>query len=171
VRGAPGESAPFVSVLVAVGALLVTGAAGIASGCNQVDDGPDFVVADEQFDGDYFFCHVEPQLLFDKHCGDGDPSQGDPTNGCHYNSSAVSGMALQQHAPIDCGGGDHPVDTSMLGSGGAAQTNYQSASLEMSTDYTTAPIYVRPTGNNHPRQIFTPTDPVVQIIATWASTP
>ena len=39
----------------------------------------------------------------------------------------------------------------------------------MSTDYTNAPIIVRPTGHAHPRTIFTLSDPVVTIIETWAS--
>jgi hypothetical protein len=139
------------------------------SGCTTVDPGPNFVVNDQTFDADYFFCHVEPEVLFAKKCGPGDPSAGDPSNGCHFNSSAVSGMALLDHAPVDCGGGDHPVDSTQVGSGSPAQGNLQAASLEMSTVYTTAPIYVRPTGTNHPRVVYQPDDPVVDIIKTWAS--
>lgn len=138
------------------------------SGCTNVDPGPNFVVNDQTFDADYFFCHVEPEVLFAKKCGPGDPSLGDPSNGCHFNSSAVSGMALIDHTPVDCGGGDHPVDSTQVGSGSPAQGNLQAASLEMSTDYLTAPIYVRPTGTNHPRVVYQPSDPVVQIIQTWS---
>ena len=135
--------------------------------CETVDPGPNFVVSDETFDQNYFFCHVEPELLFAKNCGPGDTSMGDTGNGCHYNSSAVSGMALIQHDPVPCDMNDVP-DSTMIGAGSPAQSNFQSASLEMSRDYLTAPIYVRPTGANHPRPIFTTTDPVVQVIATWA---
>ena len=39
----------------------------------------------------------------------------------------------------------------------------------MSTDYANAPIILRPTGHNHPRQVFTATDPVVDYIKTWAT--
>ncbi len=139
------------------------------SGCTNVDPGPNFVVNDTTFDADYFFCHVEPQVLFAKKCGPGDPAAGDPSNGCHFNSSAVSGMALLDHPAVNCGGGDHPVDSTQIGSGSPAQSNLQAASLEMTTVYTTAPIYVRPTGTNHPRVVYTADDPVVDIIKTWAS--
>ena len=149
--------------------LLVVAPLGV--GCDTVDPGPNFVVPDEHFDEDYFYCHVEPQLLFAKKCGSGDPSQGDPANGCHFNSSAVSGMALRDHPPIDCGGGDHPVSRALVGSGSAAQGNFQAATLEMNTDYTTAPLFVRPTGQNHPRQIVAKDDPVVDVIKTWATKP
>jgi hypothetical protein len=38
----------------------------------------------------------------------------------------------------------------------------------MSRDYLTAPIYVRPTGANHPRVIFPKDDPVVDVLREWA---
>jgi len=138
--------------------------------CTTVDPGPNFSGSATVFDADYFYCHVEPELIFAKSCGSGDASQHDPPNGCHFNSSAVSGMALLDHPAVDCGGGDHPVDQTQIGTGSPAEANYQAASLEMSHDYLTAPIYVRPSGNNHPRQIFAPGDPqVTQLLATWAS--
>ena len=143
------------------GALLLTQ-------CTTIDPGPNFVVPDQTFNADYFFCHVEPEVLVAKKCGPGDPAAGDPSNGCHFNSSAVSGMALLDHAPVDCGGGDHPVNTLQVGSGSPAQGNLQAASLEMSQDYLTAPIYVRPTGSNHPRAVYQKDDPVVEVLKTWA---
>ncbi len=155
--------------LVSVG-LLASVVLLAAMGCQTVDPGPNFVVPNVNFDADYFFCYVEPQVIFAKKCGSGDPALGDPSAGCHFNSSAVSGMALTDHPPIDCGGGDHPVDPTTVGAGSAAQANLQAASLEMNRDYTTANFYVRPTGNNHPRQVINPnTDQaIVNIIATWA---
>ena len=136
--------------------------------CTTVDPGPNFVVPDERFDPDYFFCHVEPDIFVQKRCGAGDPASGDAMNGCHFNSSAVSGMALVDHPPVDCAGGDHPVNKVQVGSGSAAQGNLQAASLEMSRDYLTAPLLIRPTGSNHPRTIFMKTDPAVEVIKTWA---
>jgi hypothetical protein len=111
---------------------------------------------------------VEPQLIFAKSCGSG-VAGTDPPNGCHYNSSAVSGMALIQHAPIDCGGGSAPLDETTVGAGSPAQGNLQAVSLEMSADYENSNLVLRPTGHNHPRQIFSPTDPVIKYIATWAT--
>ena len=100
--------------------------AGMLGGCTTVDPGPNFVVPDEHFDEDYFYCHVEPELLFAKHCGSGDP--GDNGN-CHFNASAVSGMALRDHPAVDCGGGDHPLSRAAVGAGSPAQGNLQAATL------------------------------------------
>jgi hypothetical protein len=132
--------------------------------CTTVDPGPNFVVPDEQFDADFFFCRVEPEVLTAKKCGSGEPGDN---NGCHFNSSAVSGMALAPHAPIDCADG-RPVSRAQVGAGSAAQGNLQAASLEMSRDYLTAPLFVRPTGANHPREIFKREDPDVDVIRQWA---
>ncbi|HEY2510412.1 MAG TPA: hypothetical protein VGI39_06140 [Polyangiaceae bacterium] len=137
-------------------------------GCTTVDPGSNFVIPAQTFNANYFFCHVEPEFLTAKKCGPGDPSQGDPSNGCHFNAAAVSGMPLLDHPPVDCGGGDVPVDQTVVGAGSAPQNNLQAASLEMSRDYMTAPIIVRPTGHTHPRTIFTTSDPVVNVIITWA---
>jgi hypothetical protein len=140
------------------------------AGCVTIDPGANFVVPDVTFDADYFYCHVEPELIFAKNCGPGDPTLGDPANSCHYNPSAVSGMALIQHPPVDCGGGDHPIDTSQTGTGGPAQGNLEAVSLEMSTQWETAPLFVRPSGNNHPRAVIDPNDPQVRnLLMTWAS--
>ena len=147
--------------------LVVAGASAVTAACTTVDPGPNFVVESKTFDPDFFFCHVEPELLFAKGCGSGDSGRGE-SNSCHFNSSAVSGMALVSHAPVDCGGGNHPVDRTQIGSGSPAQGNLQAASLEMNTDYLTAPIYVRPLGNNHPRAIFASDDPVVDVIRQWS---
>ena len=147
----------------------VGGAASLALlwSCTTVDPGPNFVVPDEQFDADFFFCRIEPELLVAKKCGPGDPGAGDQANGCHFNSSAVSGMALTNHAPVDCVDG-RPTNRTQVGAGSGAQSNLQSVSLEMSRDYLTAPLYLRPTGQNHPRDIFPREDPVTDIIRQWS---
>jgi hypothetical protein len=147
-------------------------------GCVSVDPGPDFVVPETVFDQNYFYCFVEPGIMLNPMyaCGSGDPSKGDPSNGCHFNPSAVSGMILIDHPVIDCGGGDVPLDLTQVGPGSPAQSNLESASLEMSTDYTTAPMFVRPSSymgqppSAHPRAIFDQSDPFVNmLLSTWAS--
>ena len=157
----------------AAGATLL---ASMLCGCTltTVDPGRNFSLADISFDADYFYCHVEPELIFAKKCGPGDPAKGDASNGCHFNSSAVSAMVLIDHPAVDCGGGDHPLSGMDVGSGSAAQSNLESVSFEMNKDYTTAPVYVRPSGLGgalyHPRQIFDPNDPqVTTLLSTWAS--
>jgi len=144
--------------------------------CTSIDPGSDFVVPETTFDANYFYCHVEPGLIFAYSCGTGDPSKGDPSNGCHFNASAVSGMALINHPAIDCGGGDIPVDLTQVGSGSPAQSNLGAVSLEMSKDYTTAALYTRPSSVNgqrpaaHPRAVFDQSDmTVVMLLSTWAS--
>lgn len=145
-------------------------------GCTSVDPGPDYVVPEVVFDDNYFYCHVEPQLIFAYNCGPGDPSKGDPSNGCHFNSSVVSGMALQNHTPVDCGGGDIPLDPTTVGVGSPAQTDYGLVSLEFSKDYTTSALFTRPSSFNgqppaaHPRAIFDQGDQAINdLLSTWAS--
>jgi hypothetical protein len=138
--------------------------------CTSIDPGANFTPSESAFDADYFYCHVEPEFIFAKKCGPGDPGQNDPSNGCHFNASAVTGMALLDHPAVNCGGGDHPVDRTQIGTGSAAQGNYEAVSLEMSHDVLSAPLFVRPSGNNHPRAVFSSTDAQVrQILQTWAS--
>ncbi len=139
--------------------------------CSTVNPGGNFSVPEETFNEDYFFCHVEPQLIFAKRCGPGDPAAGDSNSGCHFNPGAVSGMALVDHFPVDCGGGDRPVSRGALGTGSAARGNLQAVSLVMSRDHQTSPLYLRPTGANHPRAVFAKEDPVVDVIRTWAQKP
>jgi hypothetical protein len=134
------------------------------SDCTSVDPGPNFVVPNATFDPDYYYCHVEPQFIVYYKCGPGDASDN---SSCHF-SSAVSGMALIDHPAINCGGGDHPVDLTQITQ--VAQGDYQAVSLEMSSDYVSAPVFVRPSGNSHPRAIFQTNDKVAnQILSTWAS--
>lgn len=155
-------SAPAVGLgTVALGVGLALGV-----GCGTVDPGPELVVADEQFDADFFFCRVEPELLVAKRCGAGDPAV-DGANGCHFNAAAVSGMALRDHPPTPCQG-DAPTSRAGLGAGSPAQANLEAASLVMSRDVRTAPIYVRPLGQNHPRPVFGADDPVVEVLRQWA---
>jgi hypothetical protein len=133
--------------------------------CTSIDPGPNYSVPVEVFDADYYYCHVEPQFVFAKKCG---PGAASDNGSCHF-SSSVSAMALLDHPPVNCGGGDHPLD--MTQTAGAPATNFQQVSLEMSHDYMSAQLFVRPSsGLNHPRAIFSPSDPLVnQILSTWAS--
>ncbi len=146
--------------------------------CTSIDPGSDFVVPENTFDANYFYCHVEPEFIFAPNymCGSGDPTKGDHANGCHFNSSAVTGMALTNHPLIDCGGGDIPVDLTQVANGSPAQSNLEAASTEMSKDYTTAALFTRPSSVNgqnpaaHPRAVFDQSDANVNmILSTWAS--
>jgi hypothetical protein len=146
-------------------ALLPVGVLLALTGCTSIDPGPDFVVPEDVFDADYYFCHVEPAFIAANKCG---PGQASDNNSCHY-SSSVSGMALIAHPTVDCGGGDHPLDPTQTT--GPAESDFEAVSLEMSRDYMTAPLFVRPSNKvNHPRVIFSPDDATVNmILSTWAS--
>jgi hypothetical protein len=138
-------------------------------GCTTVDPGRTFSIPATTFDADYFYCHVEPEFIVAKHCGPGDPSKGE-SNSCHFTPSAVTGMVLTDHTPVDCGGGDHPVNRAQIGTGSAAQGNLEAVSFEMQKSYEAAPLFVRPSGMYHPRQIFDPSDMQVRmLLSTWAS--
>ncbi len=137
-------------------------------GCTTVDPGPNYVVPDETFDADFFYCHVEPELIVRLKCGPGDSSQDAP-NSCHFNPAVVTGMQLLDHPAVNCGGGDHPVDSTQIGTGSPAQSDLEAASFEMSRDYVNAPIFVRPSGTSHPRTIFSSNDPAVnQLLLQWS---
>jgi hypothetical protein len=153
--------------------LLAVALAAPLLGCTTIDPGANFSETLQVFDADYFYCHVEPEFIFQQKCGPGLPGDN---GSCHF-SSAVNGMNLLNHSPIDCGGGDHPVidSTGMglaaTGTGSPAQSNLTAVSFEMSRDYMTAPLFLRPTQQSaHPRQIFMPNDPTVNaLLSTWAS--
>jgi hypothetical protein len=162
-----------------VGGLVVAGLLA-QSECVSVDPGKDFVVPDIVFDQNYFYCHVEPGLIFTYSCGTGDSSKGDPPNGCHFNASAVSGMALLNHPPVNCGGGDEPVDPTQTGPGSPAASNFEAVSIEMNQDYTSAALYARPSNLSgcpptaHPRCVFNVVgnnvnQDVITLLSTWAT--
>lgn len=136
---------------------------GCLVGCTSIDPGANYVVPQQVFNADYFYCFVEPQLIFGKKCGD------DGTHGCHY-SDKVPEMELIDHPPVTCDASGHPVDQTQVGAGSAAQSNLSAASLEMDADYLNAPLYLWPTQivTAHPKQVFSPSDPVVKYLATWA---
>jgi len=139
-----------------VGALAVATLA-TAWGCT-IDPGPNFVIPQSVFNEDFFYCHVEPEYLFapETSCGAG---QGSDNGNCHFNSSAVSGMALQQHTPIECDQNGHPTANGKANITVQAKNNFSAASLEMSRQcviFSTcqASILTRPTSNgSHPRQV------------------
>jgi hypothetical protein len=141
--------------------------AAVLAGCTTVDPGPNFIVPDVQFNASYFYCHVEPEVIFNPNNSCGDKVAGS----CHFTPSAVSGMALLNHPLVDCGGGDDPVDMTQIGPSSPAASNLGTVSIVMDTDYTNAPFYLRPTRQEpHPLMLFSsdPADPNVMVISTWA---
>jgi hypothetical protein len=136
--------------------------------CETVDPGPQFVVPVAQFDANYFYCTVEPQIIMggltNKPCGD------DGSHGCHY-SDKVPAMPLQAlPQPVACSGGA-PVNAGDVASGTAPALNYSSVSLQMSSSVMDAPIFTWPTQTvpGHPIQVYKPNDTaIVDILQKWA---
>jgi hypothetical protein len=148
---------------VRITTLAVAAAASLSSaGCESIDPGPDYVVPLDAYNQSYFYCFVEPNLIFGKKCGD------DGSHGCHF-SDKVPELVLTDHTPVTCSNG-LPTDMTQIGAGTPAGNNYSAASLQMDTDYLNAPIYTWPTQivPAHPKQVFLPSDPVVMYLATWA---
>lgn len=131
-----------------------------------IERGADFSVADVLFEDSYFYCRVEP-ILFAQRCGSGDPAQGDPNNGCHYN---VTSFRLTEYMPLvaeSCGGGVVP---GIVGIPAAAQQNYQSAQARMRRDPDQAPLLLRATGQaQHPRVVLQPDSVEIETIRQWAT--
>jgi hypothetical protein len=140
--------------------------------CQTVDPGPQFVVPPTQFDANYFYCTVEPQILMGALTINHQTCGGTATQGCHY-SDKVPAMPLQAlPQAVACSGG-MPVNPGDVASGTAPALNYASVSLQMSASVKDAPIYTWPTQTvpGHPVQVYLPTDTaVVNILQTWAGT-
>jgi hypothetical protein len=156
--------------LPAAAALAVATCGSAAPGCVTIDPGPDYVIPPEDFNANYFYCFVEPQVILGGatpghvQCGD------NGTHGCHY-SDKVPAMQLIAHAPVPCANGV-PSDPTLVGEGSPASSNLAAVSIEMDRDWMNAPIYIWPTQivSAHPIQVYMPNDTdVTQYLATWAT--
>ncbi len=145
-------------------------AAGVS--CETVDPGSDYVVPQVQFDANYFYCVVEPKIIMGGLTLDHQTCGGTASQGCHY-SDKVPEMPLQPlTAPVPCSGGA-PVNPGDVASGTAPALNLASVSLQMSSIYTDAPIFLWPTQqvSAHPALVYDQNNAaIVDILMTWAAT-
>jgi len=148
----------------------------LLAGCGEhgllpttVDPGPDFSVADVVFDSGFYYCKIEPMLMA-QGCSAGDPSKGDPTNGCHATTTSFRLSAYTPLVADSCGGG---VTPGTLGIPQIAQQNYQSAQARMRRSPDGPPpaqLLARPTGKaEHPRVVFEPMSAEADLIRQWAT--
>jgi hypothetical protein len=164
-----------VRIATALGlAVAATGLVALGTSCTSIDPGANYVVPDQVFNANYFYCFVEPELIFGqanggKNCGSGANVSGGSAGGCHY-SDKVPAMELQEHAPVTCKNGI-PTDQTQIGAGSAAAGNLAAVSDEMDVDWMNAPVYIWPTQivSAHPVQVFTPTSKVVMYLQMWAT--
>ena len=71
-------------------------------------------------------------------------------------NSAVFGSTIENIS-------HHPIRRADVDVG----TDY-TADIDQTRDVLTAPVYLRPTGQNHPRAIFPTNDPFVDVLRQWA---
>jgi hypothetical protein len=137
--------------------------------CETVDPGPDFQLPTIQFNANYFYCVIEPELIMGGLTGT--PCGDNGSHGCHY-SDKVPEMALEPlPMPVTCAAGV-PTNPTQVAQDTAAANNLAQVSLEMSAVYTTAPIYLWPTQSipGHPVKVYSASDPaIVAILKTWAT--
>lgn len=137
--------------------------AGFVGACT-LDTGEDFQVAEVVYDDAFFYCQVEP-MLFEQGCGAGDAAEGDSRQGCHFNRQ---GLRLTDYSPLVS---EQCVDNQLSSATpSAAQSNYQSAQLQMDLDPERAPLLRRPTSSAaHPRVVIQPDSPEADLIRAWAT--
>jgi hypothetical protein len=143
--------------------------------CETVDPGPNFQLPTIQFNANYFYCVVEPEVIMGgitgTKCGD------NGSHGCHY-SNKVPEMALTPLiTPVNCSAGI-PTDMTQVADGTPASSNLSAVSIQMNAVYTTAPIYLWPSQViiSHPVQVFhvppatlnANDQKIITIIKTWA---
>jgi hypothetical protein len=155
---------------VGMAAALVAGVS-----CQTVDPGPNYVLPTIQFSANYFYCVIEPELIMGGLTGT--PCGDNGSHSCHYSDKIPEMSLIPLPEPVTCSGSGTsavPTDPTQTAEGTAAQINLGQVSFQMSSDYTSANIYLWPSweiGMEHPVQVFSPTDaPVVDIIKTWATT-
>jgi len=160
--------------IVAAVLLGATGSMSV-SGCVSIDPGTNYVVPPEDFNANYFYCFVEPEVIFggadgQKSCGSGANVAGASSGGCHF-SDKVPAMLLTDHPAIACTNGV-PDDPTQVGEGSAAANNLGAVALEFSTDWQNSPLYLWPTQivTAHPVPVFPSSDTsVTKFLAMWAT--
>jgi hypothetical protein len=130
-----------------------------------IDPGADFEVANIVFDEGFYYCQVEPRLLFASSCGTGNPALGDGAGGCHQ---AVTGFTFLDYTPRV-----YETCTGIIPGGAIpteARDNYRSAQVQMRRDVDSAPLFLRPQGiPTHPRKIFAADSDQAAVIREWST--
>ena len=126
-------------------------------GCTSIDPGPELRrPRRDRSTPDYFYCHVEPQFIFAKKCGPGEASR---QRELPLQLVASAAWRSSTTRPSIAAAATIP-STRTQTAGARPQSNFEQVSLEMSRDYMTAPLFVRPSnGLNHPRVDLQPERP------------
>ena len=157
--------------VVMVAALLVASCEITVPG--TVDPGPNFSIPLVQFDANYFYCVVEPQIIMGGLTGHACGDDGNGNQGCHYSNKVPEMALVALPQPVTCSGSGVtavPTDPTQTADGTPASINLSQVSLQMNAMYMDAPVFLWPTQTiqGHPVQIYTPGDTAVtNILNTW----
>lgn len=126
-----------------------------------VDLGDDFVAPELQLDADFFYCHIQPDVLSKHSCASGDAGDN---GGCHDSHSALRLLATDAPSPCDADG----VVVSAIPE--AYEANFEAVRFSVQSNPLDSPLYLRPLGRaSHPRVIFPDDDPAAELIVEWIS--
>jgi hypothetical protein len=127
-----------------------------------IDPGPDYSIAELLFDEEFYYCQVEPRVIFTHGCSTGNP--GD--SGCHSSVTSFRILDYAPHVSDSCQG--NVVGNVLIPR--QARQNFDSAQARMRRDPETAPLLQRPLGRlAHPRQIFDGNSDAAAAIREWAT--
>jgi len=150
-RGASIISWLVVSCAVSIGA------------CGTVELGDNFVAPPIQLDEDFFYCRVQPEVLTQHSCANGNSGE----NGmCHSARSALRLISIDPPDLPACDAEDHVLDPIPP----AATDNFEAIRFTVQGSALSSPLYLRPVNRaSHPRRIFPEDDPAAELIITWIS--
>lgn len=133
---------------------------GAGSGCGTTDLGTFQGVRDLSLNEDFYYCHVQPEVVTPQGCAAG--GAGDPAGGCHSSKSSM--ILVQIDSPTPCTNGRPQKAPTQ-----DERANYQAAQLRASRNVEASPLLTYPTGQNpaHPRKIFDVHSTEADVIRKW----
>jgi len=127
-----------------------------------VDPGADFSISEIVFDESFYYCQIEPRVIFAHGCSLG--NAGD--SGCHVSVTSFRIQEYTPHVSDSCQG--NVVGNVLIPQ--RARQNYNAANARMKRDPESAPLLRRPLARDeHPRQIFDSNSDAAAAIREWAT--
>jgi hypothetical protein len=132
----------------------------MGSGCGTTDLGAFQGVRDLKLDENFYFCHVQPEVITPQRCSPG--GAGDGSGACHAEKSSMILADVETPTPCTNGRPNSPPTAD-------ERANYSAAQLQVSRNVEASPLLTNPTGVNpsHPRKIFDTNSPEANTIRKW----
>ena len=132
----------------------------MGSGCGTTDLGTFQGVRDLKLDENFYFCHVQPEVITPQRCSPG--AAGDGSGACHAEKSSMILADVETPTPCTNGRPNSPPTNE-------ERANYQAAQQRASRNVEASPLLTNPTGVNpaHPRKIFESDSPEANVIRAW----